>query len=161
MCELDASDVLALLATVTETLDMLALDEPLSGTPTDRLAVWERLGEIARTAGLAKKKVGAALHADLGKGDHPLDDGMVLHVGYRANRSGWAKDELRSELTRWALGVTDDGEITVSASEAVANVWSVADVATGRSAVLRGVLGGDLDEYCKETFEPSIERRAL
>ena len=159
MSDLEAVDVLAALATVREMLDELALDVPVAGTPTERYMVVEALAELAKTAGIGKGKVSQALFDDLGKGDHPLDDGDVLHVGYTASRTKWDKDALRSELTRKALGVTADGEITATPVEVADRLWSVADIAVGRTKVLRALLDGDLDEYCKEEWKPNMERR--
>ena len=159
MSDLEAVDVLAALVTVREMLDELALDVPVAGTPTERYMVVEALAELAKTAGIGKGKVSQALFDDLGRGDHPLDDGDVLHIASTPNRTGWAKDELRSELTRKALGVTADGEITATPVEVADRLWSVADIAVGRTKVLRALLDGDLDEYCKEEWKPNMERR--
>ena len=159
MSDLEAVDVLAELTRVREMLDEIALDVPVAGTPTERYMVVEALAELAKTAGIGKAKVSKALFEDLGRGDHPLDDGDVLHVGYTASRTGWDKEALRSELTRKALGVTADGEITATPVEVADRLWSVADVAVGRTKVLRALLDGDLDEYCKEEWKPNMERR--
>ena len=66
---------------------------------------------------------------------------------------------LRSELPRKALGVTADGEITATPVEVADRLWSVADIAVGRTKVLRALLDGDLDEYCEEEWKPNMERR--
>ena len=156
-----AVDLVAALATIREYVDEVALGATVDGTVSDRWRAVEALQETAKTISLARGKIEVALREDLGNGDHPLDDGTVLHVGARKNRTGWDKDALRSELTRYALQLTEDGEIRASAPEAVAAIWEVADVAVGRTKVLSEALDGDLDEYCREEWKPNIERRQL
>jgi hypothetical protein len=156
-----AVDLVAALAAIREHVDAVALGEPVDGTVSDRWRAVEALQETAKTISLARGKIETALREDLGNGDHPLDDGTVLHVGARRTVPGGTRTRCGSELTRYALQLTEDGEIRASAPEAVAAIWEVADVAVGRTKVLFEALEGDLDEYCREEWKPNIERRPL
>lgn len=158
---ISAVDLVAALATIREYVDAVALGEPVDGTISDRWRAVEALQQTAKTIGLARAKIEVSLRDDLGKGDHPLDDGTILHIGETKSYTGWAKDAIRSEINRAALRPNDDGEATATAAEAVDEVWKYVDIATGRTKVLRSFLKGGLDEYCREEPKPNIERRAL
>lgn len=164
-----AGDVIALLDRVTELAEVWLVDhsdDPLEdrvalyATLTDLTGPKSRLGEVA--AHLRDE-----LHPALRRQDAPVVevDGRLWRAGHRKTRKGYDKQAIRSKVNSAALSPVLDvdeetGEIRSSreraAVEAIDVVWKAADVATGRTKVLREEFGIDVDEYAESAWTPIL-----
>jgi hypothetical protein len=92
-------------------------------------------------------------------------DGRIWKAKRTNKRTGFDKDALRQAINAAALRAVPDfdeetGEVLgthePTAAEAVDTVWKGADVATGRTKVLREQFGVDLDEYAQSNWSTDI-----
>lgn len=164
-----AGDVIAQLDRATELAEVWLLDhsdDPLEdrvalyATLTDLTGPKGRLGEVA--AHLRDE-----LHPALRRQDAPVVevDGRLWRAGHRKTRKGYDKDSLRRAITRTAMAqrpVVDEatGEVLdtrqPAVGEVVDTIWLGADVATGRTKVLREEFGIDVDEYAESSWTPIL-----
>lgn len=152
---LDASDVLAALQSAVELAEVWLVDGG-DGTLDDRIRLhallktlnWQdgRLTAVARS-------VEESIAGDL---DAPRDiDGAIWGPEQERKIRGWRKDEMRSAINRWVMRPREDvdpetGEVTErepTAKEALAELWILAEPATGRTKKMRDYADIDPDEY--------------
>jgi hypothetical protein len=124
-------------------------------TPTDRLRLHAALKDAGGNFGrlnVVRKVLEERLAPDLPDGtDEPvLVDGRWWRRNFDRRRRGPDTDGLQRVVTTKALATVHDldtGEVRPpTAQEAVARMWRLCSVATGRTKVLREV-GVDLDEF--------------
>lgn len=164
---LDAAGVLGALDEALELVEVWLADGA-PGTVDDRYRivttirdVWQkRNGRLSGLRGLVEDSL---------LGDVPLYevsrvDGLLYRPARHKQRSGFQKEALRSRINRHAcapIPVLDDGEVKVhrnpTVGEILDTVWAAADVATGRTKVLRERFGIDLDDYGDFTYRTTID----
>lgn len=165
--QLDALDVVAAIESALEVAEVWLVDG--TGTVEDRLRVYTLVKELQKRGGRLSEVAAAveeSITADVPAGTAQQVDGQWWLVKRRARRTGFDKDALRSAVTRTAMAqrpVVDEstGEIIdtrqPALGEVVDTIWRAADVATGRSKVLREQFDIDLDEYATTTWTTAVE----
>ncbi len=164
---LDALDVVAALQSALEVAEVWLVDG--TGTVEDRLRVYTLVKELQKRGGRLSEVAAAveeSIAADVPEGTAQQVDGQWWLVKRRARRTGFDKTALRSAVTRTAMAqrpVVDEstGEIIdtrqPALGEVVDTIWAAADVATGRTKVLREQFDIDLDEYAQTTWNTVVE----
>lgn len=164
-----AADVTAALTAAAELAEVWLIDhtdEPLPDRARLYATLTSLLGASGRLA-VVTDHLRDELHPELRAQDAPLIDldGHLWRAGHRKSRKAFDKTALRGKVSSVALApVTEIDEATgeilgqrpPTAAEAVDVVWRAADVATGRSKVLRDEFGLDLDEYAETAFTPVL-----
>lgn len=163
---LDAEDVIAALTAGLEAVEVWLVDG--TGTMDDRLRVLRLVDDWRRRGGRlseALDHVRSSIAADLPTDEPRQVDGQWWRAKRKPRRTGFDKDGLRSVVNRAATApvadVSPDGEVVghrdPTVAEAIEVVWKAADVATGRTAVLRDTFGVDLDEYATTKWDTTVE----
>jgi hypothetical protein len=161
---IDAEEVMAALQAALELAEVWIIDG--TGNLDDRLRLHQQIKEWQKREGrlsMIASECESAIIADL---DEPREvDGQWWRTKRKAVRRGWDREALRSAINRQAFAerrTVDEmtGEIDTrepSTAEVVATIWAAADVATGRTKVLRQDFDLDLDEYAQTEWVTSLE----
>lgn len=162
----DAADVFAALDAALELAEVWLIDG-VAGTLDDRLRLYRAARDWQKRGGRLATVVAAVEESVLADLDAPREvDGQWYRAHRKPHRTGFDKDALRSAVNRAALApvTTFDplsGEVLghrdPTAAEAVEVVWKAADIATGRSKVLREQFGVDLDEYATTDWRSELQ----
>jgi hypothetical protein len=161
---IDAEEVTAALEAALELAEVWLIDG--TGNLDDRLRVHQQIKEWQKRGGrlsLIASESEASIIADL---DEPREvDGQWWRAKRKAVRRGWDREALKSAINRQAFAerrTIDEatGEIETrepSVAEVVSMIWAAADVATGRTKVLRQEFDLDLDEYAQTEWVTALE----
>ena len=163
----DADEARSALAAALDLLESFLVAG--TGNVADRIRLYTALtdagGQRGRLAQLATI-LGQSIAADL---DGPLEvDGVWWQPGRKKSTTAWRKDEVRSAVNR-AITASLDREFVDPATgafiteaevaqRAIDEVWRFADVATGRTKVLREGAGVLEDEYATVEWSDQLER---
>lgn len=164
--QLDAQDVVAALSDALELAEVWLVDGG-TGTIDDRLALYAILRDWQKRGGRLATIVADVEQSIVGDLDTPRQvDGQWWRAKRKASRKGYDKDGLRSAVNREAFAPRRSvdpisgevlGDRTPSTAEVVDTIWQAADVATGRTKVLRETFGIDLDEYAHTEWSTVLE----
>lgn len=166
---IDAAEVLAALAQARDLADSYLISG--TGTIEDRIRLFVALGDATSRDsgfGVVKKLLGERIAADL---DAPTEvDGTWWKQGRSKSTTGWDKPSMIAAINRAVMAddEADDAPRLVdtrtgveipgpTAAVAIARLWKFAEVATGRTKVLRDGADIDADEYAKVTWTDTIE----
>lgn len=160
----DAARLTRVLDALDELLDLFLLDGT-PGTLEEKVRLFAKVRDLHKREG----RLDALTH------DLKIDlreeltvaevDGRIWKAKRVNKRTGYDKDALRDAVNRAALRAVPDfdeetGEVLgthePTPAEAVDTVWKAADVATGRTKVLREQFGVDLDEYAQSNWSTEI-----
>jgi hypothetical protein len=147
-----------------ELLDLFLLDGT-PGTLEEKVRLYAKVRDLHKREG----RLDALTHdlkVDLREGLTVAEvDGRIWKAKRVNKRTGYDKDALRDAINRAALRAVPDfdeatGEVLgthePTPAEAVGTVWKAADVAVGRTKVLREQFGVDLDEYAQSNWSTDI-----
>jgi hypothetical protein len=161
--------VLDALSVAVETAEVWLMDHA-DESVEDRLRLYGALHEAVSREGRLSRvtaELRTELTVEMTEGARVAEtaDGRIWKAKRTPTRKGFDKVALRSAVNRHALAPVPDideatGEILStrepSAAEAVDVVWQAADVATGRTKVLRETFGVDLDEYAEVSWKDEL-----
>ncbi len=159
----DATDILAALTHAVERAEVWLVDGA-DGTLDDKLRLHAYLATLG-WAGGRLTAIATAVETDVAASlDEPRElDGQLWAPKVEKKHRGFDRAGLRSAVNRWAFRHRPDpetGEVRdPTAREAADDIWTVADVATGRTAKLWTGPGIALDEYAQ--YEERLRVKAI
>ena len=149
---------------LAELFDVWLIDDQ-QGTLEDKVRLYATLRDLSKREGRIDSVL-YDLKADLKEQLTIAEvDGRIWKVKRTNRRTGFDKEALRDAVNRAALRAVPEfdeetGEVLgthePTPAEAVDVVWKAADVATGRTKVLREQFGVDLDEYAQSNWSTDI-----
>lgn len=169
MTDITIDTVLDALSAAVETAEVWLMDH--TDVPVeDRLRLYGALHEAVNREGRLSRvtaELRTELTVDMVEGARiaRTADGRIWKAKRTPTRRGFDKVALRSAVNRHALGPIPEfdeatGEVLgvrePTPAEAVDVVWQAADVATGRTKVLRETFGVDLDEYAETSWKDEL-----
>jgi hypothetical protein len=147
-----------------ELFDVWLIDDQ-QGTLEEKVRLYATLRDLSKRDG----RIDSVLHdlkVDLKEQLTIAEvDGRIWKAKRTNRRTGFDKEALRDAINRAALRAVPEfdeatGEVLgihePTPAEAVDTVWKGADVATGRTKVLREQFGVDLDEYAQSNWQTDI-----
>jgi hypothetical protein len=160
----DAAQLTRVLNVLDEMFDVWLVDDQ-QGTLEEKVRLYAKLRDLHKRDG----RIDTVIHdlkVDLKEELTVAEvDGRIWKAKRTNKRSGYDKDGLRQAINAAALRAVPDfdeetGEVLgthePTPAEAVDTVWKGADVATGRTKVLREAFGVDLDEYAQSNWVTEI-----
>jgi hypothetical protein len=159
-----AAVVVTVLDALSDLLDLYLLDGT-PGTLEEKVCLYAKVRDLHKKEG----RLDALVHdlkVDLREELTVAEvDGRIWKAKRVNRRTGYDKEGLRDAINRAALRAVPDfdeatGEVLgthePTPAEAVDTVWKAADVAVGRTKVLRETFGVDLDEYAQSNWSTDI-----
>lgn len=156
--ETSIRDAISTVLTLNQMLLSWAAGEPFDGTTDEVTELWRVLSDLAVDVGVVKKAAANTLYERLGKGTHETSTGP-LNIATPPVYTKWDKPALWSAVVKAAFAPDVNGEPTASIGEALTVIQRYCDVATGRTAQLRALIGEErtLDEYAEVDYRPVVK----